>query len=88
MLRLVQSIGDMEASVKARMESSARCEREASEMKARRDQLQNERKELWREESTIKECACCALLGFGTGSTGFTRHALRNSIQRTASNSY
>ena len=55
-LMITQSIGEMEAAVKERTESFARCEREAADMKARRDQLQNDRKELWREENGISEC--------------------------------
>lgn len=55
----------MEAAVKERTESFARCEREAADMKARRDQLQNDRKELWREENGISECAHEPHYGFG-----------------------
>lgn len=57
LLMIIQSIGEMEAAVKERTESFARCEREAADIKARRDQLQNDRKELWREENGISECA-------------------------------
>ena len=47
----------MDGTIKSRQNSFARCEQDIADLKARRDTLQNERKELWRQESGLRECA-------------------------------
>ena len=50
-----QSQGDAEANIKRQEESLAAVETEHTALLKRRDAMQNERRDLWRDESSIKE---------------------------------
>ena len=61
----VQGIGDGEARIREREAEVARADADLTEMVARRDELQNQRKELWRADAEA----------------GNTRNALKNELE-------
>ena len=51
-----QSLGDQQAAIKAQEEAIAKCDAEQADLMARRDELQNRRKEFMRTEDDTKAC--------------------------------
>ena len=52
---LLQSLGDMESSIRKQERSLTDVDKERTALLQRRDAMQNERRDLWLDENGIKE---------------------------------